>query len=78
MVSGNILCLLCLVFALDGATQFPGPKSGVTRVKRIVRQGKKMKDSQPSAASSFDQIQQLIRVRTLISKVVVRLSYKSF
>ena len=66
MVSGKILCILCLVFApLDGAAQLPGPKSGVTRVKRIVRQGKKMKESQPSAANSFDQIQQLIRVRSL-------------
>ena len=66
MISCKILSLLFLVFApLHGASrpEFPGPKSGVTRVKRIVRQGKQMKDSQPSAQSSFDHLQQILRVR---------------
>ena len=63
MITIKILGLLCLVFApIHGAA---GPiRTGVTRVKRIVRQGKQMKDSQPSEPNNFDQIQQMLRVRT--------------
>ena len=66
MITTKALVVFCLVLApLHGAIRpdFQGAKNGVTRVKRIVRQGKQVKELQPSATNSFEQIQQILKVR---------------
>ena len=66
MITTKALVVFCLVLApLHGASRpdFQGAKNGVTRVKRIVRQGKQVKDFKPSPTNSFEQIQQILKVR---------------
>ena len=66
MITTKVLVVFCLVLApLHGVSRpdLQGAKNGVTRVKRIVRQGKQVKELQPSPTNSFDQIQQILKVR---------------